>query len=198
MHYFGEKIFWESCFEEKVGYKIWYPNWYPIWYQMTSFGTRFGTKSGTKYNALWKRLLRRLPPTSDTKNCPSRHTSRALIVCDPVRQAAGFGPAADKWCIACWKIEPCLQAQLFKELVENLQPPSMVTNDAFLYLDAAYLYSAASNRHPWDSNVTTNSALFKTACFHVEAVWGVGGQWRRSATWPWPWQVNPAISDVIE
>ena len=38
MHYFEEKVFWESCFEEKVGYKIryliWYPIWYQIWYQI--------------------------------------------------------------------------------------------------------------------------------------------------------------------
>ena len=34
MHYFEDKFFLESCFEEKVGYEIWYPIWYQIWYQI--------------------------------------------------------------------------------------------------------------------------------------------------------------------
>ena len=46
MHYFEEKVFWESCFEEKVGHKIWYPIWYSIWYQI----------GYQMYNTSWKRL----------------------------------------------------------------------------------------------------------------------------------------------
>ena len=50
MRYLEEKDFWESCFEEKIGYKIWYPIWYPIWYQIWY---QIGYQM---YNASWKRL----------------------------------------------------------------------------------------------------------------------------------------------